>query len=109
MQYALLAVAILAEVIGTSALKPSDQFTKFVPSLVVAVGYGASFYCMSIVLKTMPVGVVYAIWSGCGIVLVSFIAFIFFKQSLDTAAMVGIGLIVAGVVSIEFFSKSAGH
>ncbi len=109
MAYLYLAVAIVAEVIGTSALKATEQFTKLVPSLIVAAGYATSFYFMSLVLKTMQVGVVYAIWSGCGIVLVSIVAFIIYKQSLDLPALVGIGLIVAGVVSINAFSKMGGH
>lgn len=107
--YLYLAVAIAAEVIATSALKASDGFTRIGPSIVVAAGYGVAFYFLSLVLKTVPVGVAYAIWSGVGIVLIALIGWLFMKQHLDAGAIAGIGLIVAGVLVIQLFSKSATH
>lgn len=107
--YLYLAVAIAAEVIATSALKASEGFTKTGPSIVVAAGYAVAFYFLSLVLKTVPVGVAYAIWSGVGIVLIALIGWLFMKQQLDPGAIAGIGLIVAGVLVIQLFSKSAAH
>ena len=104
-----LLIAIVAEVIATSALKASDSFTRLIPSLVTAVGYGVAFYCLSHSMKTVPVGVGYAIWSGVGIVLITAIAWVLFKQKLDLPAMIGMSMILAGVVVINVFSKSAGH
>lgn len=106
MAYALLFIAIVAEVIGTSALKMSDGFTKLWPSLVVIVGYGLAFYFLAIVLKSIPVGIAYAIWAGLGIALITLVGVLFFKQSLDMPAVAGIGLIVAGVLVINIFSES---
>lgn len=103
-----LILAIIAEVIGTTALQQSQQFTRFVPSIAVVIFYGASFYLLAIALKTMPVGVVYAIWSGLGIVLIALVGFIFLGQVLDLAALVGIGLILTGVLVIQLLSGS-GH
>ena len=107
--YAWLAIAIVAEVIGTSTLKASEGFTRLLPSLVTAVGYGVAFYCLSHSMKTVPVGVGYAIWSGVGVVLITAIAWVAFKQRLDLPALAGMGLIVSGVWVINLFSKSAGH
>ncbi|MEZ5785403.1 MAG: SMR family transporter [Xanthobacteraceae bacterium] len=107
--YAFLAISIIAEVIATSALKASEGFTRFVPSAVVAVGYATSFYFLSLTLKVLPVGIVYAIWSGIGIVLISAIGWVLYGQKLDTAAMAGMALIVAGVLVINLLSRSAGH
>ena len=107
--YAWLAIAIVAEVIGTSTLKASEGFTRPLPSLVTAVGYGVAFYCLSHSMKTVPVGVGYAIWSGVGVVLITAIAWVAFKQRLDLPALAGMGLIVSGVLVINLFSKSAGH
>lgn len=107
--YLYLAVAIAAEVIATSALKASEGFTKAGPSIVVAAGYGVAFYFLSLVLRTVPVGVAYAVWSGVGIVLIALIGWLFMKQQLDPGAIAGIGLIVAGVLVIQLFSKSAAH
>jgi small multidrug resistance pump len=104
MPYLYLAIAILAEVVGTSALKASEGFTRFWPSLVVAVGYGVAFYFLSLALKTIPVGVAYAIWSGVGVALITLIGWVVFHQKLDPPALIGIALIVAGVVVIQFFS-----
>ncbi len=107
--YLYLAIAIAAEVIATSALKASEGFTRLGPSLVVAAGYGVAFYFLSLVLKSVPVGVAYAIWSGVGIVLIALIGWAVLKQPLDAPALVGIGLIVAGVAVIQLFSKTAAH
>ena len=106
MHFVHLAIAILAEVIGTSALKASNGFTVLLPSLVVAAGYAVSFYFLSLALRVIPVGIAYATWSGIGIVLISIIAWIVYRQALDLAAMVGIGLIIAGVVVIQLFSST---
>lgn len=107
--YLYLAIAIAAEVVATSALKASEGFTKTGPTLIVAAGYGVAFYFLSLVLKSVPVGVAYAIWSGVGIVLIAAIGWLFMKQSLDAGAIAGIALIVAGVIVIQLFSKSAAH
>ncbi|GEO38799.1 small multidrug resistance pump [Skermanella aerolata] len=109
MTYAFLFTAIVLEVIGTSALKASEQFTKLLPVLVMAACYGTSFFFLSLVLRTLPVGVAYAIWSGLGIVLISLVGVVWFKQPLDLPAMLGLGLIVAGVVVVNLFSRSVGH
>jgi small multidrug resistance pump len=107
MPYLYLAIAIVAEVIGTSALKASEGFTRGLPSLVVIAGYGVAFYFLSLALKTIPVGVAYAIWSGVGVALITLIGWLVFEQALDAAALAGIGLIVAGVVVIQMFSRVA--
>ena len=109
MAYLYLAIAILAEVAATSALKASEEFTRLVPSLVVVVGYGVAFYFLTLVLRSIPVGVTYAIWAGVGIVLVALVGAVLYKQVPDIPAMIGIGLIVAGVVVINVFSKTVGH
>jgi small multidrug resistance pump len=105
--YVYLAIAILAEVIGTSALKSADGFTKLRPSLVVVVAYGVSFYFLSLALQAIPVGIAYAIWSGVGVALITLIGWFIFKQKLDAAALWGVGLIVAGVVVIQMSSMGA--
>jgi len=107
--YAALVAAIVCEVIGTSFLQQSQPFTRWVPTLLMAVFYGAAFYLLSITLRTIPVGVAYAIWSGLGIVLISAVGYVFFRQTLDLAAMIGLGLIIAGVVVVNLFSKTVGH
>ena len=109
MAYWYLTIAIIAEVIATSALKASEGFTKVIPSLTVIIGYGAAFYFLTHVLKTIPLGVTYAIWSGLGIVLVTIAGVILYKQTPDLPAVLGMGLIVVGVVVINVFSKTAGH
>ncbi len=109
MAYLYLVLAIVAEVIGTSFLKATGEFSKLVPTVVVVVSYLASFYFMTLVLRTIPVGVTYAIWSGVGIVLVAIIAAIVYKQIPDLAAIIGMGLIILGVVVIHVFSKNIGH
>jgi small multidrug resistance pump len=108
MSYFYLALAIVAEVIGTSALKAAEGFTRPWPSLAVVVGYGVAFYFLSLALKTIPVGIAYAVWSGMGVVLITLIGWWVFKQTLDAAAMLGIGLIVAGVVVIQLAANGSG-
>lgn len=103
-----LGLAIISEVIATSALKASVGFTRVVPSIVVVIGYAISFYLLSLTLRTIPVGIVYAIWSGVGICLISIVGWIVFKQSLDLPAIIGLGLIVSGVLVLNVFSKSVG-
>ena len=107
--YLYLALAILAEVTATSALAASAQFTRLLPSLVVVVGYGVAFWLLSLTLKTMPVGIVYAIWSGMGVVFITAISWVWYKQALDLAAILGLALIVAGVLVINLFSSSVSH
>ena len=102
-------VAIIFEIIGTSVLKLSEQFTKVIPSIISIIAYITAFYFLSLTLKTIPVGIAYAIWSGVGIVLISVIGLVYFKQSLDLPAILGLGLIIAGVIIINIFSKSVAH
>jgi len=109
MTYAFLFTAIVLEVIGTSALKASEQFTRLLPILIMIACYGTSFFFLSLVHRTLPVGIAYAIWSGLGIVLISVVGVFWFKQSLDLPAIAGLGLIVAGVVVVNLFSNSVGH
>ncbi len=109
MGYLYLAIAVISEVIATTALKASDGFSKTLPSIVVALGYGIAFYCLSLTLKTVPVGVAYAIWSGVGIVLVTTVGWVAFGQKLDAPALIGMALIVAGVVIMQVFSKTGAH
>lgn len=104
-----LTMAIVAEVIATAMLKTSEGFTRLWPSLVVVAGYAIAFWGLSMVVKTMPLGIVYAIWSGMGIVLISIAALFIYQQKLDLPAMTGIGLIVAGVLVINLLSKSTVH
>lgn len=107
--YAILAIAILSEVIGTLSLKASEGFTRLGPSLVVIVAYGLAFYFLSLTLKTIPVGVAYAVWSGIGVTLVALIGWLIFGQKLDVAAVLGMGLIIAGVIVLNLFSNTAQH
>lgn len=104
-----LAIAVCGEVTATTALKASNEFTRLVPSIVVVIGYGIAFYFMAISMRVLPVGIMYAIWSGMGIVLVSIIGWLVYKQALDLPSMIGMGLIIAGVIVINLFSKSVGH
>lgn len=104
-----LAIAIVAEVIATSALKASDGFSRLMPAVVVVIGYAIAFVCLSLTLRSIPVGVAYAIWSGAGIVLISLVGYFVFSQALDAAALAGMALIVAGVLVINLFSRTAGH
>jgi len=109
MGYIYLLIAIIAEVVGTSALKASDGFTKWIPSVIVVIGYGIAFYFLSLVLRSIPVGVAYAIWSGLGIVLISLVGYVYFKQPLDFPAIAGMALIISGVIVINIFSKTISH
>ena len=109
MGYLYLAIAIIAEVVGTSALKASNEFTEPLPSLFVVIGYSIAFYFLSLVLKTIPVGIAYAIWSGLGIVLIATVGFFYFGQRLDLPAILGMALVVAGVVIMNVFSNSISH
>ncbi len=109
MGYWYLAIAIVAEVIATTALKASDGFTHLLPSIVVIVGYGVAFYFLSLVLKSIPIGTAYAIWAGVGIVLIAIIGAVIYKQILDIPAIIGMVLIVSGVVIINVFSKTTSH
>ena len=109
MAYLYLSVAILAEVIGTSALKASKEFTNLVPSLVVVAGYGVAFYFMTLALRTIPIGITYAVWSGIGIVLITIAGIFLYKEIPDLPAIIGMGLIVAGVAVIHLFSKTVSH
>lgn len=109
MNWVYLIVAIVAEVIGTTALKAADGFTKPIPSVIVVLAYATAFYFLSLTLKTMPVGLIYAIWSGVGVVLICLVAWLLFGQTLDLPAMIGIGMIVGGVVVINMFSSASPH
>lgn len=108
-KWVFLTIAIIAEVIGTSALKYSEGFTKLLPTLGVGICYLISFYFLSLTLKYMPVGIAYAIWAGLGTVLIILVSYFAFKQKLDLPAIIGLTLIVCGVIVINLFSKSASH
>jgi len=107
--YVLLAIAIVAEVVATSALRASEGFSRWLPAVIVVMGYGIAFYCLSLTLKSIPVGIVYAIWSGVGIVLISLVAVVLYRQVPDLPAMLGLGLIISGVVVLNLFSKMQAH
>lgn len=109
MNYLFLAIAIMAEVIGTTFMKQSDGFTKLVPSIVTVFSYVIAFYCLSLTLKTIPTGVAYAIWSGAGIIFIAATAWAFQGQKLDTASIIGISLIVTGVLVMNMFSSASPH
>jgi small multidrug resistance pump len=109
MHWLYLAIAIVAEILGTSFLKASAGFTKPLPSVMVLVGYGVAFFFLSLTLERIPVGVGYAIWSGAGVTLIAAIGWLWFGEKLDAAGIAGIGLIVAGVVVLNVFSKTAAH
>lgn len=109
MSYLYLAIAIIAEVAATTALKTSDGFTKLLPGVIVVVGYAAAFYFLSLVLKNMPVGVAYAIWSGAGIVLISIVGVVLFGQKLDAPALIGMALIISGIMVMNVFSSTFSH
>jgi small multidrug resistance pump len=102
-----LSIAIVSEVVATSALKAAEGFTHWLPSVLVVTGYGSAFYFLSLTLKTIPLGTAYAIWSGVGLALVALAGWIFYGQSLDIPAIVGMSLIVAGVLVLNLFSKTA--
>jgi len=109
MTYLILFLAVAAETVGTTALQASQQFTRPIPSVVVVVSYGLSFWLLSLTLKVMPVGVVYALWSGLGIVLIAMIGFAIFGQRLDWPAILGMALIIGGILVIHLFSTTAPH
>lgn len=109
MPWIYLAIAILGEIIGTTALKASEGFTRWPPSVLAVLGYGVAFYFLALVLKTIPVGVAYAIWAGVGVAAISVIGVVLFGQTLDLAAVIGIALIVAGVVVLNTLSGSVSH
>jgi small multidrug resistance pump len=107
--YIWLFFAVLTETLGTTARQASQQFTRFWPAVAVIVFYAISFYCMSFALRAMPVGIVYAIWSGLGIVLIASIGYVLFGQKLDLAAVLGLAMIIGGIVVIHLFSSSQTH
>jgi small multidrug resistance pump len=109
MQWVYLSIAILSEVIATSALKAANGFTVLVPSVIVVIGYAIAFYFLSLTLRTMSVGIAYAIWAGAGVILVALIAVILYDQPLDLPAVAGIALIVSGVTVLNLFSKTVSH
>ncbi len=109
MAYIYLAIAILAEVAATSALKASEEFTRLVPSLIVIFGYGLAFYFLSLVLRTIPLGITYAVWAGLGVVLIAIAGIVLYQQVPDLPAIIGMALIVSGVVVIHLFSKTVPH
>lgn len=109
MAYLYLSIAIVAEVIATSALKASNQLTVMVPSVLSFVGYGVAFYFLALALKWIPVGVAYAIWAGVGIALISLVGAVMFRQTLDAPAIIGIGLIIAGVAVLNLYSSISVH
>ncbi|HCM61718.1 MAG TPA: multidrug DMT transporter [Morganella sp. (in: Bacteria)] len=104
-----LILAVGSEVIATSMLRAADGFTRFIPSVIVVIGYCVSFFALSQVVRVMPLGIAYAIWSGLGIVIVSVAAYFIYQQKLDLPAITGMALIIAGVLVINLFSKSSGH
>jgi small multidrug resistance pump len=107
--YLILALAVLAETIGTTALQASQQFSKIGPSVLVVLSYAISFYLLSITLRTMPVGIVYALWSGLGIVLIATIGWVVFGQKLDWPAVAGLTMIIGGIAVIHLFSAASPH
>ena len=107
--YLALGIAIVGEVIATTALKSSDSFTKLLPSIITVLGYGTALYFLTVTMESIPTGVTYAIWSGLGIVLISIASYFIHGQKIDLIGMVGMALIIAGVVVLNLFSKSAGH
>ncbi|PKP84163.1 MAG: QacE family quaternary ammonium compound efflux SMR transporter [Alphaproteobacteria bacterium HGW-Alphaproteobacteria-2] len=107
--YLLLLVAVLFEALGTTSLQASQQFTRLVPSLGVLLGFGAAFYLFTLVLRTLPLGVTYAVWSGLGICLTALIGWLVFRQPVDGPALLGMGMIVAGIAVIRVFSQTAAH
>lgn len=109
MPWLYLIAAVVAETVGTTALKASDGFTRWGPSILVVIAYGISFWLLGLVLRSIPVGIAYSIWSGLGIVLIAGIGWLMFGQKLDTAALVGLALIITGIAVIQLFSNSATH
>jgi small multidrug resistance pump len=109
MNHLFLVIAVVFEVIATSTLKATEGFTRFWPSVVTVAGYACAFYFLSLPVRTIPVGIVYALWCGIGIVLVTLVGWVVLKQALDTPALIGMGLILAGVIVINLFSKTVAH
>lgn len=109
MKYLYLAIAIVAEVAATTSLKASQEFTKLLPSLIVIVGYGIAFYFMTLVLRYIPIGITYALWSGLGIILVAVVGAVVYREVPDLPALIGMGLIIAGVITINVLSKTVSH
>jgi small multidrug resistance pump len=109
LNYAYLIIAVMFEVLATTALKSTEGFTRIVPSIVAVAGYAFAFYFLSLPLRTIPVGVVYALWCGAGILFITGISWVYYRQALDMPALIGMGLIVAGVAVINLFSKSIPH
>lgn len=107
--YLYLIAAVVSETIGTTALQASAQFTRLWPSVLVVVAYGVSFYLLGLTLKYMPVGVVYAIWSGLGIVCIAVIGFVVFGQRLDLPAVLGLAMIIGGILVIHLLSNTTSH
>ena len=109
MSWLYLVIAIVTEVIGTTALKATEGFTKLIPSIIVALSYGSSFYFLSLTLKSIPVGIAYAVWSGVGIVLIAIVGWLLFGQTIDRYGILGIALIGAGVIVLNTLSQSGVH
>ena len=109
MHWLILIVAIIFEVIGTAALKSSEGVTRLIPSIIMVISYSAAIFLLSLVLKTIPMGIGYGLWSGLGIILITIVGWFFYQQQLDLAALIGIGFICVGVVIIQVFSKSVTH
>ena len=107
--YVALGIAIVAEVIATTALKASDSFTRLLPSLLAVAGYAIAFYFLTITLRTVPTGMAYAIWSGLGIALITLVSYLVYQQTIDLPGLLGMALIIAGVVVLNLFSKSTMH
>ena len=101
-----LGLAIFSEVVATASLKSTEGFTRFVPSVVVLIGYCSAFYFLSLTLDTIPIGVAYAVWSGVGVATITVVSYVLYDQKIDTTGIIGIGLIIAGVVVLRLFSKS---
>ena len=109
MKWIYLAIAIVSEVIASSALRSTDGFSRVGPTLAVVVGYGVSFYFLSLTLRTIPMGIAYAVWSGVGIFLICMVGWLVYEQRLDMPAIVGLSLIATGVIVLNLFSKSVVH
>ena len=109
MNYLYLGIAILFEVVATTALKQTDGFTRLLPSLLAVTGYALAFYFLSLPMRSLPVGIIYALWSGIGMVFIAGIGWVLFHQSLDLAAIIGIALIISGVIVLNLFSKTLVH
>ena len=101
-----LGLAIFSEVVATASLKSTEGFTRFVPSIVVLIGYCSAFYFLSLTLDTIPIGVAYAVWSGVGVATITVVSYVLYGQKIDTTGIIGIGLIIAGVVVLRLFSES---